>query len=954
MKNLFVLLLLVLLFLFKGASAQRTIFELPWGHTDAAAGLLQLPEGFYGPQSFKVTGDEIQILDNGNGRIKIIKNGRLRLLLPAAQAARDFLLFSDKDFVLDVNNELLHFSRGKLAGRFGPGAKKIIRSLQKTGKGELEIRLSDGTSILRRMGTKTQSQQAAQQGAGNELCRTFRRSASLGELQILTENGNLKSRLEVRFPQNNLASFSFLTQDRQKNVFLHTELFESQLPLKIKRQVLVFDSLGNQIAAYAIPLNSYAYIQNDLFADASGRLYQLYASDSGIRILKWTLAEAKRHLSGAVIPYPKIYEEQDTPPENTDDFHQNTSPENPRQNETPFTNVTPDQALATGDSYVQLHWNCASQNLTNGLIKDSYDIYVRTPDWLYVGNVQRIPYKWGGFQTVQQFVDGISAGKYAGDNYTSKSSGTSSAVGVDCSGFVSRCWHLSSHYSTMAMPDITEPYDSWDQTRPGDACHKVGHVRLIVAHAPDGSLDMVESASFNWRVSYTNYRYSAITQYTPRYYINMEGTPGKIPQPVLQSVLDSDSTHLFWQAAARETIKEFVLEQADDAQNWTDVVLLDADSSHFCGPQANGQAQYFRMHSVSTDGTTAGVSSDVYGIYNYPARAKVLLVDGFDRTEDSKGSWPHVYHSFAAVHGRILQKLGVPFETVANEALINGRVSLNDYEIVIWILGDESTLDETFDSNEQALAADYLRSGGNLFVSGSEVAWDLDYKGSEQDKNFIKQYLKASMQADNAASHSVSGVSSTPFQGLSIHFDDGSHGVYEEDYPDALNLQNGGQAALKYANGKNAAVYYSGLFPEGAGSGQLFYMGFPFETIYNENERSILMSSVLSWFGIDITVIGSGNEQNPREFELSGNYPNPFNGQTTIRFFLPAGGLVETTVYNSLGQKVRSIKKVFQNGGKQEQLVHAVDLASGEYFYRITFDGGKGKQHRFGRFMLIK
>ena len=188
MKNLFVLLLLVLLFLFKGASAQRTIFELPWGHTDAAAGLLQLPEGFYGPQSFKVAGDEIQILDNGNGRIKIIKNGRLRLLLPAAQAARDFLLFSDKDFVLDVNNELLHFSRGKLAGRFGPGAKKIIRSLQKTGKGELEIRLSDGTSILRRMGTKTQSQQAAQQGAGNELCRTFRRSASLGELQILTEN----------------------------------------------------------------------------------------------------------------------------------------------------------------------------------------------------------------------------------------------------------------------------------------------------------------------------------------------------------------------------------------------------------------------------------------------------------------------------------------------------------------------------------------------------------------------------------------------------------------------------------------------------------------------------------------------------------------------------------------------------------------------------------------------
>lgn len=943
---------LIFIFFIQNVFGQQVMLELPWGEAPRAVGLIELPEGRYGPQSFKIQGDEIQILDNGNQSIKIFNAENEQIINSISSAARDFALFSKTEYALNVNNEVQYFSHHKLQYKYGK--KKIIRSLH-IQKDNLHVRFSDGTELVRHIRSKKQDMFAGQDGGIGQRFRVIRRTGAEAEVQTLDNAGSTKKIWTIDFRPKNLASVQFLGQDRRKNIFIHTEFFKSQIPLRIERQVMVLDSTGAKIVTYAIPLNNYAYVQNDLYVDEQGRLFQLYVSREGVRVLKWILPEKNKQHAAPPIEYPEEYDQSEFEAREAEQEARLDIFGSPDQTEAPLSSVTPDQALATADAYVQLHWNCNSTNLTNGIITDSYGYKVRTPDWLYVGNLQRVPYKWGGFQTVQQFVDGVSAGKYAGDNYTSKSSGTPSAVGVDCSGFVSRCWNLSSHYSTRQMPDITIAYDNWDQTRPGDACHKIGHVRLIVGHAPDGSLDMVESAGFNWRVSYTNYRYSSITAYTPRYYKNMEGTPGRIPQPVLQGVVHTVFTDISWQAAARETISEFILEKSDDGQNWQELSAADADSSHFKQDTNDGQAVYYRMFSIaSADTSSQSIPSDTYGLYVNSAQPKILVVDGFDRTADSHGSWAHNYHSFAAVHGRVLQNLGIPFETVANEAVVNGIVALEDYPVVIWILGDESTADETFDNTEQTLVSAYLRQGGRLFVSGSEIAWDLDYKGSSTDKDFIRNFLKADLNTDDAASYTVTGIAGTPFAQLSLHYDDGSHGIYKEDYPDALNPQKGGQAALKYANGKIAAVYYSGLFPEATSQGQLFYMGFPFETIYDWDERNQLMGSVLSWFGMQITAIAANEEKFGDDFRLYGNYPNPFNGQTIIRCQVPEAGLLTLRIYNVLGQQISLKEKPIIRAGKQEFLVDAAPFASGEYFYKISFRRKASVASKNGRFLYIK
>jgi len=84
------------------------------------------------------------------------------------------------------------------------------------------------------------------------------------------------------------------------------------------------------------------------------------------------------------------------------------------------------------------------------------------------------------------------------------------------------------------------------------------------------------------------------------------------------------------------------------------------------------------------------------------------------------------------------------FISTSNEAVIQGLVDLNDYEIVMWILMDESTEDETFSGVEQSLIKNFLEQNGNFFISGSEIGWDLVEKGSAADKEFFKNYLKSS------------------------------------------------------------------------------------------------------------------------------------------------------------------------------------------------------------------
>lgn len=70
-------------------------------------------------------------------------------------------------------------------------------------------------------------------------------------------------------------------------------------------------------------------------------------------------------------------------------------------------------------------------------------------------------------------------------------------------------------------------------------------------------------------------------------------------------------------------------------------------------------------------------------------------------------------------------------------------------------------------------------------------------------------------------------------------------------------------------------------------------------------------------------------------YNLSQNFPNPFNPATTISYQIPQNGLVTLKIYDILGKEVATLVNEQKNQGKYSANFDASRLASGVYIYQI-------------------
>lgn len=157
--------------------------------------------------------------------------------------------------------------------------------------------------------------------------------------------------------------------------------------------------------------------------------------------------------------------------------------------------VSREEVLSIAQSYAEHSWTAAPQNVRHGV--DAHGIDVQTPDcspnkslpgqWRIGPDNVGLPYKWGGFDTPESFDAGIAKGKAAGDIYSigkrrrGNAAVSDEAVGIDCSGFISRCWKLPEKYGTATLPGLCSALKSTDELQPGDVMDAPnGHVVLFV------------------------------------------------------------------------------------------------------------------------------------------------------------------------------------------------------------------------------------------------------------------------------------------------------------------------------------------------------------------------------------------------------------------------------------------------------------------------------------------
>lgn len=162
------------------------------------------------------------------------------------------------------------------------------------------------------------------------------------------------------------------------------------------------------------------------------------------------------------------------------------------------------QVLANIKEYMDARWTLSQANYEAAGVPSE----CRPPEgrtWLRphtlegsVGKpITALPYKWGGYISVDRFMARIAADKLAGSVCTCTDPARNycvveQAVGIDCSGFVSRVWNVDRH-TTASLDSISTPV-TWRELRPGDALNKPrNHVRVF--------LERVNGADIGFRIA---------------------------------------------------------------------------------------------------------------------------------------------------------------------------------------------------------------------------------------------------------------------------------------------------------------------------------------------------------------------------------------------------------------------------------------------------------------------
>jgi len=153
----------------------------------------------------------------------------------------------------------------------------------------------------------------------------------------------------------------------------------------------------------------------------------------------------------------------------------------------PGPQVTRTEVMQMAQAYASHAWQASPANIfhgtdTNGVRINTQDVAWWGPGGWYADGRTNIgvPYCWGGDSTLAEFDAGILAGRPAGYHFKKAErrrlhqdpASSALPVGVDCSGFVSRCWQLKERRSTYDIAQVCRQLRSFDDLLPGDAVNK--------------------------------------------------------------------------------------------------------------------------------------------------------------------------------------------------------------------------------------------------------------------------------------------------------------------------------------------------------------------------------------------------------------------------------------------------------------------------------------------------
>jgi Fibronectin type III domain len=216
--------------------------------------------------------------------------------------------------------------------------------------------------------------------------------------------------------------------------------------------------------------------------------------------------------------------------------------------------------------------------------------------------------------------------------------------------------------------------------------------------------------------------------------------------------------------------------------------------------------------------------------------------------------------NYPHIHGKAIRNNGYSFISVSDESVYDNHISMNNFEIVDLIMGEEKTTKwtkpfgdslnglqfEVFNDKLIANLSSFLDTGGSLFISGSYIGSDifLNDKPDTNKVNFTKNKLRYVLSSDHAVKNgSIFSISESLLpKNYSFNFTtEMNDSIYNAEAPDAIKPINNSNTLLRYSeNHYSAAVGYKGDY-------SVLSFGFPFETIKSDEERNTIMAAILKY-----------------------------------------------------------------------------------------------------------
>jgi hypothetical protein len=282
------------------------------------------------------------------------------------------------------------------------------------------------------------------------------------------------------------------------------------------------------------------------------------------------------------------------------------------------------------------------------------------------------------------------------------------------------------------------------------------------------------------------------------------------------------------------------------------------------------------------------------------------------------------------------------YTNAAWDSKVMGDLTASDlanFGAVVWYVGTDVT---GLDSGDRASLRSYVGGGGNLFLSGQNLAKDFCSPASPhytpESRAWFADLFGIDFQADVAPSPLVYGVPGDPVTTGMLMSITGGDGANNNASPDEILTLGNGATALTYNNGPTAGVRSAYL------DGRTFFIAFGFEGISASVPRDILMTDVINWIISRASAVGDDIQS--VLLSKPSVTPNPFNPQTSIHFEVGGSQSVdaEIVIYDLRGRAVRNLYRGMLDPGPRAMVWNGRDeagrsLSSGVYLAKVRVAG---------------